>query len=273
MFGVRMASLRLVLRANALSCLVFGALFSIAPAAVARFLGDAPETAVFVIGILLIGNAAHLFFAAMRPALIRAEVIWFSLGDLLWWSGSLALLATQVWVTSDRGILVTWLVAVAVAGLGLAQLWLLGRATAGLHLKAYWRSIGASWLALPLWVKVWLFWLNGVFLAALFFVPSELSRIVLIAYVAAGPLLLAFAFFEGGLSRLMGLGHLLPWAPMVVWLVMWLWQTGLTSPDAVYGVVLAVTTMICLGFDIYDVRRWLRGDRAILGSEQILVPG
>ncbi len=266
-----MASLRLVLRANALSCLVFGALFAVAPAAVARFLGDTPETAVFVVGILLIGNAAHLLFAAMRPLLIRAEVIWFSLGDLLWWSGSLALLAAQVWVTTDRGIVVTWLVAVAVAGLGLAQLWLLGRASAGVHPKAYWRRIGASWLAMPPWVKVWLFWLNGVFLAALFFIPSDLSRIVLVAYVASGPLVLAFAFFEGGLSRLMGLGHLIPWVPMVVWLLLWLWQTGLTSLDAVYGVVLAMTTIICIGFDIYDVRRWLRGDRAILGSEQILV--
>ncbi len=266
-----MASLRLVLRANALSCLVFGALFAVAPAAVAGFLGDAPETAVFVVGILLIGNAAHLLFAAMRPLLIRGEVIWFSLGDLLWWSGSMALLATQVWVTTDWGIVVTWLVAVAVAGLGLSQLWLLGRASAGVHSKAHWRSIGASWLAMPLWVKVWLFWLNGVFLAALFFVPSDLSRIVLVAYVASGPLVLAFAFFEGGLSRLTGLGHLIPWVPMVVWLLLWLWQTGLTSLDAVYGVVLAMTTIICIGFDIYDVRRWLRGDRAILGSEQILV--
>lgn len=119
-----------------------------------------------------------------------------------------------------------------------------------------------------MWVKAWLFCLNAVFLAVLLFTSSDLVRIVLIAYVSAGPLLFAFAFLTGGFSRIMGVGHLVPWLPLLWWLYQAYWNVGIASLEAVYAGLLGMAVTICLAFDIYDVIRWIRGDRTVIGSKQ-----
>jgi len=264
-----MTSLRFVLRLNAASCLGFGALFVIVPDAVAGMLGTAPPVVVFGLGIMLLANAGHLALASMRARPHPAEVTWFALGDMAWWLASMGLIAAGVWVTSAPGIALALLVAAGVAGLGTAQLFLLGREMSGLTASGHWRRIGRSWLSLPGWVKAWLFLLNAVFLAAPAFVPWGAASVVLIGYVASGPLLLGFAVHAGGLTRAMGIGHLLPWGPLLVWLAL---QAGMfdgllmqTRPvQFAYVWLLGVTVTACLAFDLYDLARWLRGDRAIL---------
>jgi hypothetical protein len=261
-----MTSLRFVLRANAAVCLLFGGLFVVSPAMIGGFLGQPPRGLIGIIGIGLIAQGAHLLIASRRTVLWPAEVLWFAGGDLLWWFATLVLLAMQIWITTRGGIAAATIVAVVVAGFGLAQIWRLGTAAKGDVPDM--RQIGQSWVAMPGWVKVWLFALNAVFLAAFAFVPSDMSRIALIAYAATGPLLLAFVFRDGGLTRRAGIGHLIPWVPLLVWLVVRLMQGGLSPAETAYGILLAVMVAICLGFDLYDLARWQRGARDTLGQSE-----
>lgn len=259
-----MTRLRFVLRINASSCLVFGAIFVLFPAAVGGFLGNTPSLILRLVGAGLLANGAHLFLAAARPVLRRREVSWFSLGDLSWGILTALLLAGNLWITSAGGQLAAGLVAMGVSALGLAQLWEIGRVEAGLEPAAYWRQMGQSWMAMPVWVKVWLFALNAVFLAALAFGPF--ARVVGIAYVASGPLLLAMVFRQGGLTRATGLGHLIAWLPLMAWLTFWLWQANGALAEIAFGTVLYCSLIVCLGFDLYDLRRWVNGNRAIFGK-------
>lgn len=259
-----MARLRFILRINAASCLLFGAAFALFPAVFAGWLGETPALALRLVGVGLLGNGVHLVLAAARPVLRRGEVYWFSLGDLIWGVVTALLLAGNLWITSAGGQLAAGLVAMGVSALGLAQLWEIGRAEAGLAPAAYWRQMGQSWMAMPVWVKVWLFGLNAVFLAA--FALDPFARVVGIAYIASGPLLLALVFRQGGLSRATGLGHLIAWLPLMAWLTLWLWRADGALAETAFAAVLSGSLMICLGFDLYDLRRWANGDRAIFGT-------
>lgn len=214
-----------------------------------------------IVGVGLLLNGAHLLQASWRKTTRRLEVIWFSLGDLAWWLASLALVAGKLWITMPMGIAVTLIVGVVISILGVAQLWMLGlqshRHTSAIHRK----SIARSWLALPLWVKIWLFALNAVFLFAFAYWPSQLSIVTIIAYVATAPLLAAQMAYDGGLRRILGLAHLVPWLPFFAWLVM-------NAGGDIYPWILASILAICLVFDIADVWRFLRGERLALGVEK-----
>jgi hypothetical protein len=92
-----------VLRANAASCLAFGALFLALPGPVAGFLGSPPVWLVAVLGAVLLLNGAHLLWAATRgPG--RVELLYFALGDAAWVAGTLALIASGTWIKTGAGI-------------------------------------------------------------------------------------------------------------------------------------------------------------------------
>lgn len=262
--GACVASLSFILRLNATSCLGFGITFMIAPEATAILLGTAPPGVIFGLGVLLLGNGVHLVLASLRPEAVEAEVLWFTLGDMAWWLASLALIAAGVWISTPLGVGLALTVACFVAVLGVAQLFALGRRRSGLSVSGQWQRIGQSWMALPVWVKTWLFWLNAVFIAALVLMPWHEARVVLLAYVASGPLLLAFAVLSGGLTRVMGIGHILPWTPLLIWLTTQTEFFGEMTARSIYAAILVVTVAICLAFDFHDVFRWWKGERAIM---------
>lgn len=270
-----MSRLAFVLRLNAASCVSFGGLFLILPGAIGEVLGSMPPKALAGVGLVLLINGAHLLRASMRARLVPAEIVWFSLGDLAWWLATLGLIAAGTWITTFVGIALALVVALGVAGLGCVQLFLLGTGSSGLAPREHWRSIGRSWLSLPIWVKVWLFTLNAVFLLSPAFLPWNVASVVLIAYLASGPLLVGFVVVEGGLTRAMGLAHLVPWTPMLAWLVVWIAVGAADSIAVGYAAMLAAMTAICLAFDIYDLWRWGRGDRGIIAtsSSKIAEPG
>lgn len=266
-----MASLNHILRLNAASCLGFGTVFLVGPGPVSAMLGTIPPQVLIAIGAGLMANGVHLGIAGARAVPRRAEILWFSVGDLLWWTASLALVATGVWVTTFAGVVSVLVVATAVAALGVAQLAILGVAKSGLSTRDQWRRIGHSWLSLPTWVKTWLFVLNAAFLAAPFFLSWSDAHVILIAYAATGPLLLGFAVYEGGLTRLMGVGHLIPWIPLLGWIGYWFADPEHTIEAAAYMAFLTAMIAICLVFDIYDLLRWNRGERSILIAPPITV--
>lgn len=260
-----MTRLSLVLRLNAFSCLAFGALFVLAPTAVATVLGSMPPLVLAVLGAVLVFNGIHLVLASLRTKVVQVEILWFSIGDLAWWLASLVLIALGVWITTPLGIALAITIATVVAALGVTQLLLLGMERSGLTPGAHWRQIGRSWLALPGWVKTWLFALNIIFLLSPLFLPWWIASVVLLGYIASGPLLLAFAVHNGGLTRVMGIGHLVPWLPLMAWLLVVAMPT-LTATSLVYLWLLVAMTALCLLLDVYDLSRWARGDRLIMGQ-------
>jgi hypothetical protein len=247
------------MRLNATSCISFGLLFIVVPYAVAKFLGQVPQAIIVVLGIGLLGNGAHLIAASLRTEIREGEVIWFSLGDFGWWLATLALIVTNIWITTVWGIVVAVIVATVVAGFGVAQLWIIGLHLHGRTSKEHLTAIVTSWMAFPLWVKVWLIFLNGVFLSAIAFLPDRVAEVTLVAYFVTVPLLLGQVGYDGGLRRILALAHLVPWIPLLAWLMM--------IPDGTsYIALLTITVAICLAFDINDLRLFIKGSRAVVGA-------
>ncbi len=117
-------TLAAVLRLNALSCLVFGAVFALRPEAVAAFLAEAPAPALALrlLGIGLIAHAAHLGWAAARERPIRWEIRYLALADALWVVATLGLVAGGLWITTPEGIDAAMATAAMVGLLGFAQI-------------------------------------------------------------------------------------------------------------------------------------------------------
>lgn len=111
----------LILRINAISCLLFGSLFILNPMQTANFLGNMPSNVLFILGFLLFLNGLHLFWASMRR-IYRFELIYFSAGDLLWVLATFGLIFMGLWVTSYQGIIAASLVACMVGILGALQI-------------------------------------------------------------------------------------------------------------------------------------------------------
>jgi hypothetical protein len=258
-----MTSLRLILRLNAVSCLGFGTLLLLLPGPVAAAIGTPPIWFLQLLGAGLLVNAAHLLLVARADRPTRAAILWFSTGDLVWWLATVALVASGLWITTPFGQMAALGVGAGVAGLGVAQLFALGRAATCLATAELWQRLGHNWGAMPLWVKLWLFVLNAVFLAAFAFWPAPIASLTILSYVASGPLLLGMAAAQGGLTRALGIAHLVPYAPLLVWLLA---RAGLEGSEALYALTLSVVLTICLGFDLWDLLRYLRGARQPLGS-------
>ena len=124
-----MPALKTILRMNAASCLCFGALFMAAPGNVAAFLGalPPPEMLILVLGAVLAVNGLHLLHTSLRPEPPRLLVLYFSAGDFLWVAITAALIAANLWITFAAGVAAAIAVALAVGGMGLAQVMALPR--------------------------------------------------------------------------------------------------------------------------------------------------
>lgn len=115
-------TLATVLRLNALSCLGFGGLFTMAPAGVAEFLGTAPALLITGLGVALMGNGGLLWLSARAGRQARRhEVLFFCAGDLGWVAGTVALIGAGVWITAPVGQAVALSVAMGVGAMGVMQ--------------------------------------------------------------------------------------------------------------------------------------------------------
>ncbi len=148
-------------------------------------------------------------------------------------------------------------------------------------LKNKWKLIGYSWLAMKTWVKIWLFWLNLVLLSSVFFLGDPLGRYTLLSLPPTIILMLCIAYRHAGLVRLLGIGHLVPWIPLLIyaelrlltnWVgskILWIDSPTLYS----WTVTLVFSLTICLVFDSYDVFRWYKGERYVLGTNAAFLAG
>lgn len=120
----------------------------------------------------------------------------------------------------------------------------------------------------PLYLQIWFAWLVGVmFLAPLVLLAfAQSRRIGLVCLIAA--LLTAAAmpwlYAQVGYVRLLGLGHVVIWTPLLVYLWPRLRSGGLTGLPLIVAWVFFATLAASLVIDYVDVIRWLLGDRASL---------
>ncbi|MEP4197297.1 MAG: hypothetical protein ABJL99_16875 [Aliishimia sp.] len=113
--------LKQVLRANAASCAVFGALFLVVGPASARFIGSPPILLLQVLGAGLLLNAILLVLTSLKTQPDRFSVLFFALGDAIWVIATGALLLAGLWITTLLGVLCSVAVAMFVGGCGVLQ--------------------------------------------------------------------------------------------------------------------------------------------------------
>lgn len=284
-----MDGVRWALRSNVVTCAVFGMLFLLLAPEVAAYLGAFPPLLLNIIGAALLFHSAHLLLGSFRKTVLPFEVYYFSAGDFLWFLGSLLLLVSTELIATTHGAAATIVVAVLVGAIGLAQLWFLAEANEKAHSDSSssdhipqhltrLEAIGFSWMRIKTWVKIWLFALNAVFLAAFFYWPTGFSKVIIAAYFATAPLLFALMIVQRGLTRLLGIAHLIPWVPLLAYVALRLSGdlagAQITYQDNAglftYALVLLGFVAVCLAFDAYDLARWARGDRARIGSPRDL---
>ena len=118
---------------------------------------------------------------------------------------------------------------------------------------------GMATLAWPWWLWVGLLGTVNM-VVPLFFLGSVEARVVL-AGILVGVVVQALIIGRLGFVRLLGLGHIVAWVPMLLWLV-----PRLASLDAgtVFGrwlLAVVVLDLASLAIDFVDVARYLGGDR------------
>lgn len=97
--------LKQVLRANAASCMFFGALFAFAGPATANLVGTPPVLLLQLLGVGLMVNAVMLVWTSLRAQPDRLSILAFVLGDAIWVVATAALLITGLWITTASGVI------------------------------------------------------------------------------------------------------------------------------------------------------------------------
>ena len=75
-----------------------------------------------ILGAILIFNGLHLMWTARRPLPHKWLVLYFSAGDFLWALVSMALIAFNLWVTTQYGVITAVIIAIMVGFFGAMQL-------------------------------------------------------------------------------------------------------------------------------------------------------
>jgi hypothetical protein len=250
-----------------------------------RYVGD---WAMYGVGGMLALYALLLFVVAMRPAIPRLAVQCAVVMDAGWVLGTLPLLLMSE--TTPFGKALVAIVAIIVGCFGWAQ-WSALRTyrpqddyeAAESTQGGDFRRVGRSWRGMKTWVKVWLFGLNAIFITAIAFIDrGHLMLWTLVVYIACSPYLFVFIAAQKGLSRVLGMAHIVPFTPLLAYLLIRLSAdtalgthvTWAHDPAyAVYLSVLAAALIFCLFFDYYDSIRWLRGERYLIGSQEAAARG
>ncbi len=113
----------------------------------------------------------------------------------------------------------------------------------------------------PLWVQIWVNWLAVLNSAAILFLFSRAeTRWALVAWIVAISGVMSLFYLQGqGFTRLLGLGHIIAWTPLLIYLWRRRGAIFLTKPSGVYLHLLFVTNGISLAFDYTDLARYFMG--------------
>jgi hypothetical protein len=113
--------------------------------------------------------------------------------------------------------------------------------------------------------KPWWAWVGLLMVANMvmpfFFLGSPEALAVLVAFLVAGGIQMAI-FHTKGFVRLLGIGHIIPWVPLLLWLWARLEAIDMGTALGRWIVVVIVLDGVSLLIDLVDVFRYLAGDRA-----------
>ena len=132
-------------------------------------------------------------------------------------------------------------------------------------MKSLIADIFHSFMALPHWVKIWVFViLVPVNFASILFLSEPGGTWIAILAIGAILCNLPVLLIERGFSNTMALPHLIPWTILVAWLLFW-------RPDGSeifvgYLWLVLVVDAISLVFDYPDAFKWYKGERKVAGS-------
>ncbi len=115
----------------------------------------------------------------------------------------------------------------------------------------------------PQWVKYWVLFMAGVFTLSLLFISKRKDiRWISLSTLVLAPVIMAALYAHFGFERILGLGHILGWAPGLYYV--WRHKNDWNIKETLAGkyLLLAVITMlISLVFDISDLLRFILGER------------
>lgn len=247
--------------------------------------GPILEIVVMVLGGMLAIYCVALYAVAMQPQIPRPWVSIAILLDLGWVIGSILLLVSGWIEFAFQGVLLIAVVAAVVAGFALVQYRAVKRLPGARSIEQeiadsgpILRAIAGSWMSMQGWSKWWFLSVNAVFiLGSIFYGQERVIAWVLITYITTLPFLLAIMIPQRGLSRILGLAYLVPWTPLLVYVLLHLVDNSILGPRIRateqlllfgYLVMLSATLGSCLVAGYYNVVRWLRGERYTMGSEE-----
>jgi hypothetical protein len=124
-------------------------------------------------------------------------------------------------------------------------------------LVAFTRGMAA--LAWPWWLWVGLLGTVNM-VVPLFFLGSVEARVVLAA-ILLGVVTQMLIISRLGFVRLLGLGHIVAWVPMLLWLVPRLTNLDAGTPFGRWLFAVVALDLASLAIDFVDVARYLAGDR------------
>jgi len=112
----------------------------------------------------------------------------------------------------------------------------------------------------PVWLQVWIMWLGVANFGSVFFLRHIQARWTLAAFLGAATVMSGL-FALNGFNRLLGLGHVVFWTPLLPYLFRQRahldsgWLRSWVS-------VVVLTNGVSLIIDYADVARYLLGDRS-----------
>ena len=114
--------------------------------------------------------------------------------------------------------------------------------------------------ASPAWVQTWMGWMSFAFVSSLWFALARAeARWVLLVGIATVPVSNVILYLFG-VSRIWGLGHILLWTPLLIYLIKRRPGFDHRSAFSVWLHALMATVAISLAFNAVDVARWALGD-------------
>lgn len=118
---------------------------------------------------------------------------------------------------------------------------------------------------LPTWVQYWMnvfpIVMLGCMLVLVFAKPTRRDALIVFVPVVLSVVIIFAMYGQMGMVRLLGLGHVVLWTPVVIYLYRRWSSEKLPSLQSKAVVVLGLTMVAVLVFDYLDVIRWLLGER------------
>lgn len=112
----------------------------------------------------------------------------------------------------------------------------------------------------PLWLQIWIGWLGLINMSAVFFLGRIEARWVLAALITAA-IIMSGVHALYGYQRILGLGHVIAWTPLLIYLARRRRRWGLETVSGKWIAFVFTTDLISLAVDYSDVLRFALGER------------